>query len=173
MNAGSAQPFAKEEDMIAPIKQFAHMLTPKDYSALFSLYDPADFDEDVKNYEAHKDPSEPTVSVLYFHAPKILRDMLFSCSPITFGYHMSKYSRETDPGFAGVRLYDLNQSMLTPLWKGVGIYAQVSHSSDTNYIFSSVFPEGKVPEADQQLSEEFSEALSNFAYMGHPDTPSD
>jgi hypothetical protein len=136
---------------------------------LLSHYDPADFEDDVKNYEARKADNDPVISVHYFRLSRILRDLLFTCSSIDYGFEISKQSRAENPNFAGVRLYDLNQSMLTPLWKGAGMpYVRVSHGSDTNYIFNGLFPEGEVSEADQKLSEEFSRAFIRFAYTGNP-----
>ncbi|KAF2877073.1 Alpha/Beta hydrolase protein [Massariosphaeria phaeospora] len=144
MNFGPAHLIQTGNDMIPAIENFAHTLTAEDFSSLFSLYDADDFTEDVKNYEAQKDESELTVS----------------------------HSNAADPTFAGTRLYVLNQSMLTPLWKGAGMpYVGVSHGSDTNYIFNGVIPEGQISEEDQKLSRDSAEAFINFAYTGNPSTP--
>lgn len=169
MNAGSAQLIQKEEDMIPVIKGFAHALSNADLSHLFSLYDAIDFDDDVKNYEAEKDDGDPTVSVHFFRLSRILRDLLFTCSSIDFGSEMSKQSQATNMQHSGVYLYALNQSMLTPFWKGAGMpHVKVSHGSDTNYIFNGLFPEGQVTENDEKLSRDFSVAFINFAYSGIP-----
>lgn len=169
MNAGPAHLFETPENMISSIKSFSHALTKEDYDALLALYDPEDFAEDVKNYNRRKDAIDPTVPVHYFRLSRILRDMLFTCSSIDFGYHATRNSRQVDPNFAGVRLYTLNQSMLAPLWKGAGMpYVGVAHGSDTNYIFNGLFPEGPISESDEALSEQFTEAFLNFAYDGQP-----
>lgn len=115
-NAGPAPSFQTEEDMKVPIKNFAHALTEEDYENLFSLYPAADFEQDVQNYEARKSESDPVAPVHYFRVARIMRDLLFTCSSIDFGFHVSKQSREQDPSFPGTRLYDLNQSMLTPMF---------------------------------------------------------
>jgi hypothetical protein len=169
MNAGSAQLIQKEEDMIPVIRGFAHDLSDDDLSRLFSLYDAIDFNDDVKNYEAEKDDDEPTVSVHFFRLSRILRDLLFTCSSIDFGNEMSRQSQSTNMQHSEVYLYVLNQSMLTPLWKGAGMpHIKVSHGSDTNYIFNGLFPEGQVSEDDEKLSREFSVAFINFANSGIP-----
>ncbi|KAI1464572.1 alpha/beta-hydrolase [Daldinia caldariorum] len=172
MNAGPAASFQSEEDIKTPIKTFAHALTTTDYEDLFSLYPASDFEEDVRNYEASKAESDPTVSVHFFRASRILRDILFTCSSIDFGYEMSRQSKA--PSFSGVRLYDLNQSMLTPMFKSVGMpYIRVAHGSDTNYIFNGVFPEGTISEEDQKLSHSIATAFINFAYTGDPTSADD
>ncbi|KAF1954079.1 alpha/beta-hydrolase [Byssothecium circinans] len=168
-NAGPAHLIQAEEDMIAPIKAFASGLTSEQMTKLFSYYDATDFQYELENYEARKEVSEPTVSVHFFRLSRILRDILFTCSSINFGHAMAKHSQALDADFPGVRLYVLNQSMLTPLWKGAGMpYIGVSHGSDHNYIFGGHFLEGEVSKADQELSETFVESFVNFAYTGNP-----
>jgi len=83
---------------------------------------------------------------------------------------MVKWTQQTiDPTFTGVRLYDLNQSALTPLWKGAGMpYVKVSHGSDNNYLFNGVFPEGQLTEEDNEMSEMMARSLINFAHTGNP-----
>jgi len=155
--------------MIPVVKGFAHALSDDDLFRLFSLYDAIDFNDDVKNYEAEKDDGEPTLSVHVFRLSRILRDLLFTCSSIDFGNEMSKQSQSTNMQRSGVYLYTLNQSMLTPLWKGAGMpHIKVSHGSDTNYIFNGLFPEGQVSEDDEKLSRDFSVAFINFANSGIP-----
>lgn len=169
LNGEPAQLYQTEDDMIPPIRKFAHALDSEDLATPFSLYDPGDFEEDLRNYEVTKAVDDPPVSVHYFRISRILRDLLFSCSSIDFAFHMDKYTKQANLSFAGVRLYDLNQSMLRPLWKGAGSpYVGVAHGSDMNYIFNGVFPEGEVSEADEALSKEFSEAFITFAYTGGP-----
>ncbi|KAF7901274.1 hypothetical protein EAF00_003495 [Botryotinia globosa] len=74
-----------------------------------------------------------------------------------------------DPAFTGVRLYDLNQSALTPLWKSAGMpCVKVSHGSDNNYLFNGVLPEGQLTEEDEEISEMIARSLVNFAYAGNP-----
>lgn len=170
MNVGPGHLITTEEDMILPIKQFAHALSSEQFTKLFSLYPASDFEEEKFNYDSNKDPVDPEVSVHYFRLSRILRDVLFTCSSIDFGYHMVKHTRDdTNSKFSGVRLYDLNQSTLAPLWKGAGMpYVRVSHGSDTNYIFNGVCPEIELGRGDQELSELFTRSLVNFAYTGIP-----
>ncbi|XDG09198.1 hypothetical protein ABKA04_008813 [Annulohypoxylon sp. FPYF3050] len=171
-NVGPAASFQNEEDIKTSIKSFAHALTTEDYEGLFSLYPASDFEEDVQNYEASKAASDPTVPVHFFQASRVVRDLLFTCSSIEFGYEMSRQSK--DPDFPGVRLYDLNQTMLTPLFAGAGMpYIKVAHGSDTNYIFNGVFPEGPISEEDQKLSKSMATAFINFAYTGDPTSAED
>ncbi|KAI1093971.1 alpha/beta-hydrolase [Rostrohypoxylon terebratum] len=171
-NAGAASSFQSEDNIKTPIKAFAHALTDKDYEDLFSLYSASDFEQELRNYEASKAASDPTVSIHFFRASRIMRDLLFTCSSIDFGYEMSRQSE--NPDFPGVRVYDLNQTMLTPLFKGAGMpYIGVAHGSDTNYIFDGVFPEGAISEEDQKLSNSMATAFINFAYTGDPTSAGD
>ncbi|KAI2776169.1 Alpha/Beta hydrolase protein [Daldinia loculata] len=168
-NVGPATQIQSEEDMKGPIKRFAHSLTNEDYETLFSHYPFSDFEEDVRNYEARKGDSDPVVSVHYFRVSRILRDILFTCSSIDFGYEVSRQSRVIDPNFPGVRLYALNQTMFTPLFKAAGMpYVGVAHGSDTNYIFNGLFPEGQVSEEDKKLSRSVTASFIYFAYTGNP-----
>jgi hypothetical protein len=130
MNAGPAHLIQTEEDMKPAIKNFASTLSDEDFSQLFSLYTELDFQDRVSNYERTKEENDPEVSVHYFRLAQILRDLLFTCSSIEFGFEMSRQSHDIGSDSQGVRLYALNQSMLTPLWKGAGMpYVGVSHGS--------------------------------------------
>ncbi|KAF7921342.1 hypothetical protein EAE99_007650 [Botrytis elliptica] len=170
MNVGPGHLIQSEEDMATSIKSFAHAMTTEQYAELFDLYPASDFEEELTNYVSQKDSEDPDISVHYFRVSRILRDLLFTCSSIDFGYHMVKWTQRTmDPTFRGVRLYDLNQSALTPLWKGAGMpYVKVSHGSDNNYLFNGVFPEGQLTEEDNEMSEMMARSLVNFAYNGNP-----
>jgi hypothetical protein len=113
--------------MIAPIKGFAHALTDEQFATLFSLYPEEAFEEKLQIY---KDQS-PAVDIIvhYFRLSRILRDLLFTCSSIDFGRQMFEQTRtKSNPDLSNVRFFDLNQSMLTPMWKGAGMpYVGVSH----------------------------------------------
>ncbi|KAL9094760.1 MAG: hypothetical protein Q9165_003031 [Trypethelium subeluteriae] len=166
LNVGPGHLIKSEEDMITPIKNFAHVLTSDHYSKIFSLYPAVDFEEDVSFYQARKAQDDHDISVHYFRVSRILRDLLFTCSSFDFGHHIIKFSL---PDFDGVRLYDLNQSVLGPLWKGAGMaYIGVSHGSDTNYIFNGIFPEGEMTAEDTRLSQEFTRKFIKFAHTGNP-----
>lgn len=169
MNVGPGHLIQTEDDMINTLKSFV-VLSTKQLSTLFSLYRSDEFQEELDNYNGHKGPGDPEISIHYFRISRILRDMLFTCSSIDFGRQMTQQTRAAgDHDFSSIRLYDLNQSVLTPLWKGAGMpYVQVSHGSDTNYIFNGVFPEGEMSSSDQDLSERFTLSLINFAYTGNP-----
>lgn len=168
-NAGPAPAFQTEEDMKTPIKNFAHALTDQDYKHLFSLYPSADFEQDVRNYEARKSKSDPTVPVHYFRIARIMRDLLFTCSAIDFGFHVSRQSKQQDLSFPGVRLYDLNQSLLTPMFHGAGMpWLGAIHGSDLDYLFNNAFPKDGMAEHDRQLSEDLQASFINFAYTGDP-----
>lgn len=160
--------------MKVPIQGFAHALTDDDYSQLFSLYPVSDFETEVRNYESTKTESDPVVPVHWYRVSRILRDALFTCSSIDFGYEMSRQSKSLDPSFAGVRLYDLNQSMLTPMFKAMGMpYVGAPHGSDYNYISNGVFPEGQVSEEEKALAESMATSFIHFAYTGNPTVPND
>ena len=166
INVGAGHLITSEEHMVPPIKNFAHALTDDHYAMLFALYTVVDFEEDVRNYNARKGSGDPNISVHYFRVARILRDLLFTCSSFDFSRHMVKYG---PPNFDSVRLYDLNQSVLNPIWNMAGMpYVGVSHGSDTNYIFNGIFPEGTLGGEDIELSETFTRSLIHFAYTGNP-----
>lgn len=168
-NAGRAPEFQSEDDMRGPIKSFAHALTNADYESLFSLYPAADFEQDVRNYEARKGESDPTVPVHYFRISRIMRDLLFTCSSIEFGSEVSRQSKELDSNFAGVRLYDLNQSMMTPMFRGAGMpWLGVVHGSDLDYLYNNLFSKDQMSEDDRELSNHLQASFLNFAYTGDP-----
>ncbi|KAI5920167.1 Alpha/Beta hydrolase protein [Camillea tinctor] len=168
-NAGLAPTFHTEEAMKIPIKSFSHALTDDDYKELFALYPPSDFEEEVQNYQARKAEADPDAPVHYFRVSRILRDILFTCSSIEFGYEMSRQSKAIDPAYPGVRLYDLNQTMMTPLFKAVGMpYVGACHGSDTQYIFNGLFPEGEISPEDKELSRSLAGSFINFAHTGNP-----
>ncbi|TGO10983.1 hypothetical protein BTUL_0120g00210 [Botrytis tulipae] len=170
MNVGPGTLIQSEEDMKTSIKSFVYAMTAEQYAKLFDLYSASDFEEELNNYVSQKDSVDPDISVHYFRVSRILRNILFTCSSINFGYHMVKWTQRTmDPTFTGVRLYDLNQSALTPQWKGAGMpYVKVSRGSDNNYLFNGVFPEGQLTEEDEEISEMMARSLVNFAYIGNP-----
>ncbi|KAI4598528.1 hypothetical protein KJ359_002939 [Pestalotiopsis sp. 9143b] len=156
------------------VKAFAHALSDDDLKQLFALYPTADFDEEAHNYQARRSDSDPVAPVNYFRVSRIMRDLLFTCSSIDFGHEISTQSKAVDPAFAGVRLYDLNQSMLAPMFQAVGMpYVQTSHGSDTHYIFNGLFPEGEVSELDRALSTSLTKSFINFAYTGDPTVAGD
>jgi hypothetical protein len=169
MNAGPAHLTQDEEAIKSAIKGFASSLDDGDFENLFSYYTVADFESRKAKYELAKEESDPVAPVHYFRLSQILRDLLFTCSSIDFGFEMSKRSYDLNLEFPGIRLYTLNQSMLTPLWKGAGMpYVGIAHGSDTNYIFNGLFPEGQVSKEDQQLSKTVTEAFIRFASTGNP-----
>ncbi|KAK7743218.1 hypothetical protein SLS53_004303 [Cytospora paraplurivora] len=171
-NAGPASLFQEEEDMKLPIRGFSHALTDDDYNRLFSLYPASDFEEELASYEARKTESDPIVPIHWFRVSRILRDLLFTCSSIDFGYELSRQAKSLNPNFAGVRLYDLNQSMLTPLFKAIGMpYVGTPHGSDYQYISNGVFLEGLVSDEDKVLAESMASSFVHFAYTGDPTIP--
>ncbi|KAI1768039.1 alpha/beta-hydrolase [Hypoxylon sp. FL1150] len=166
--------FQSEEDMKTAFEPFAHALTDDDYERLFALYPAADFEEELANYEARKDTSDPDAPIHFFRVRRMLRDLLFTCSSIGFGYEMSRQSRDVDPAFPGVRVYHLNQSMLAPMMAAVGMpYLGTCHGSDANYIFNGLFLEGSVSDPDQKLSRSMTGSFLHFAYTGNPTFPGD
>lgn len=155
--------------MIAPIAHFAPLLEPRDYKALFAHYPASDFEADVANYEARKEEADPSVSVHFFRVSRIMRDLLFTCSSIDFGFEVARQTRGEKKDWEGVWLYALNQTILTPMLKMGGMpYAGAIHGSDTNYIFNGLSPELPIGDEDMRLSQEFSTAFLNFAHTGNP-----
>ncbi|KAL9049516.1 MAG: hypothetical protein Q9162_007187 [Coniocarpon cinnabarinum] len=172
MNAGSAPMINSEEAMKPSITKFAPGLEADQLSQLLSLYPLADFEEDVRNYDARRGADDPPISAHYYAAARILRDMLFTCSSFEFTYQAMKQAR-TDPThksqFKNVHVYALNQSVFNPLWNAVGMpWMGASHGSDLPYIFNGVFPEGTLSEQDLKLSKQLSSALITYAHTGDP-----
>ncbi|KAI1415271.1 alpha/beta-hydrolase [Hypoxylon sp. FL1857] len=168
-NAGPAPAFQTEEDMKTPIRNFAHALTDDDYQKLFALYPASDFEVDVQNYQARKQDSDPDAPVHYFRVARILRDLLFTCSSIDFGFEVWRQSKALDPTFAGVYTYDLNQSMVTPLFRAAGMpYLGTVHGSDMDYIYNNMFPRDQMSEPDSKLSDDIVASLVHFTYTGNP-----
>ncbi|KAK8036081.1 Carboxylesterase- type B [Apiospora rasikravindrae] len=170
-NAGLPTNFQTEADIKTPIrKNFAHALTDEDYASLFALYPTSDFETEVANYEARRQAkTDPAISVHYFRAARILRDLLFTCSSIDFGSEMTKQSRALDPSFPGVRMYDLNQSMVTQLFRGAGMpWLGIVHGSDIDYLYNNMFPRSSMSSEDLDLAGRFLASFVNFAYTGDP-----
>jgi carboxylesterase type B len=168
-HAAPAPIFQTEESMKIPIKGFAHALTDADYERLFALYPAPSFEEDVKNYEARKADSDPVAPVHYFRIARIMRDLLFTCSSIDFGFEMAKQSQRPDLSFPGVYHYVLNQSMVTPLFQAAGMpYIGAVHGSDLDYLFNNMFPRDTLSEEHLQLSDTMIASFVNFAYTGRP-----
>lgn len=168
-NAGPAPAFQTEEDMKTPITQFAHLLEDEDYRKLFSLYPEEDFEQEVHSYEDRKSESDPVAPAHYFRAARIMRDLLFTCSSIDFGFEISRQSKAIDPRFPGVFHYELNQSMVTPLFHGAGMpYLGTVHGSDIDYLYNVMFPRTQMAETDRNLSDYMITSFLNFAYTGNP-----
>jgi carboxylesterase type B len=164
MNAGPANLVNEEKDIRSAIRRSFRRLTSKTITELLAQYKASEFAQDVENYQRNKASTAPDVSVHWFRLSRMLRDMLFTCPSIDFGFQMNKQSQNSR-----VYLYSLNQSMLTPLWSSVGMpYIGISHGSDTNYIFDGLFPEGEPSDEDQRLSVEFVTAFIAFATTGGP-----
>ncbi|KAI1437621.1 alpha/beta-hydrolase [Xylaria sp. CBS 124048] len=168
-NAGLAPSFETEESMKGPIKNFAHALTDDDYEQLFSRYPAESFEEEVHNYEARKTDADPVAPVHYFRIARIMRDLLFTCSSIDFGFEMARQSKSKGSDFPGVYHYVLNQSMVTPLFHKMGMpYLGAIHGSDLDYIYNNMFPRDQLSEQDKALSDAMTESFLNFAYTGRP-----
>jgi carboxylesterase type B len=164
MNAGPANLVNEETDIRSAIKRAFRKLTTKTITELLVQYKASEFTQDVENYQRNKASTAPDVSVHWFRLSRMLRDILFTCPSIDFGFQMNKQSQNSQ-----VYLYSLNQSMLTPLWSSVGMpYIGISYGSDTNYIFNGLFPEGETSDEDQKLSIEFATAFIAFANTGNP-----
>ncbi|KAJ8119588.1 hypothetical protein ONZ43_g3490 [Nemania bipapillata] len=172
-NAGPAPLFQTEEDMKVPIKNFAHKIDDDDYGNLFALYPAQDFEIDVEHYEVRKAESDPVVPVHYFRTARIMRDLLFSCSSIDFGFEMTRQSQEVD-NFPGVYHYTLNQSMVTPLFRAAGMpWLGTVHGSDLDYFYNNIFPRDQMSEEDLKLSDAMIASFINFAYTGRPNGEDD
>ncbi|KAF2000731.1 alpha/beta-hydrolase [Amniculicola lignicola CBS 123094] len=168
----SGPPSPSWEEAEAVIKQYAHTLTPSDLKYLARYYSPGPASEDFRNYHHAFGTSAPPVTVTWFRLVKIIRDLLFTCSSLDFAYVNTAYSLFAGPDYPGARLYQLNATMLGPLFKARGMpFMGISHGSDTNYIFNGVFPEGEPTDEDTKLANQMSTSFLNFAYTGDPNVP--
>jgi hypothetical protein len=173
-NVGSPSTYQTEQDMKNTIKGLLHALTDEDCQTLFSYYPASDFEEDLQDYEARKRPSDPVVPVHYYRIARIMRDLLYTCSSIDLGYEMSRQSRALNRYFPGVRLYDFNQTMFTPLYNGAGRpYQGVSHGSDEPYVYNGLFVDGNITDVDKDLSKAVAGAFIQFAHTGNPSCTKD
>ncbi|KAK7952871.1 lipase [Apiospora saccharicola] len=153
-NAGLPTAFKTQDDIKTPIQKFAHALTDENYVATYNL---------------RKNANDPVISVHYFRVARILRDLLFTCSSLDFGAEMTKQSRALDPTFPGIRTYDLNQSMVTPLFRGAGMpWLGIVHGSDIDYLYNNMFPRSTLSGEDLDLAGRFLASFVNFAYTGDP-----
>ncbi|KAI0198404.1 alpha/beta-hydrolase [Astrocystis sublimbata] len=168
-NIGDASAFQTDEDMKKPIREFAHNLSNEDYVRLFSYYHASAFKEEVRNYEARRAQSDPVAPANWFRISRIIRDLLFTCSSLDFGFEMTKQSRTENPEFAGVYHCVLNQSMITPLFQEAGMpYIGAVHGSDLDYLYNNMFPREQLSKEDEELSNIMITAFLNFAYTGRP-----
>ncbi|KAI0869019.1 alpha/beta-hydrolase [Hypoxylon argillaceum] len=175
--SGAAIPaslYNTDDGMKGAFKPFTQELTDDDLKKFFSLYPSSDFETELTDYKLNMKEGDEPVPINFFRLSRMLRDLLFSCSSIGFGYEMSRQSKAIDPTFPGVRIYDFNQSVLTSMMAGAGLpYLGVCHGSDTAYILNGVFPEGQMAESDQRLARSTTSAFINFAYTGNPSLPGD
>ncbi|KAI0398710.1 Alpha/Beta hydrolase protein, partial [Xylaria palmicola] len=163
-NAGPAPLSKTERNMRTSVQNFAHALTDDDYERMFSKYPSESFEADLHNYEARKTEADPIVPVHYFRIARIMRDLLFTCSSIDFGFEMAKHSKTLE-GFSGVYHYVLNQSMIAPLFRETGMpYLGTIHGSDMDYLYNNIFPRDKISESDSHLSDTFIKSFVSFAH---------
>lgn len=171
-NAGPATDFQTEADIITALRRFPQALTDDDYVGLLALYPASDFENEVRNYESRKAASDPAVSVHYFRAARILRDVLFTCSALDFASAASKRSTDTSlllASGAGARLYNFNQSTLTPMFRAAGMpWLGAVHGSDLEYLYNNLLPRETLADADLALADRFLAAFLNFAYTVDP-----
>ncbi|KAK3384842.1 Alpha/Beta hydrolase protein [Podospora didyma] len=149
--------FKDEEDMKKPIQSFAHALTNEDYKKFFALYSASDFEQQVTNYNARREESDPEVPSTGSASRSSCEISYLSAPPLTL---VTKW-----PGSP-----NLNQTMLPPLFKSVGMpYLGVPHGSDMNYIMNGVFPEiPEIPDPDKKLTNAMAGAFIQLAYTGSP-----
>lgn len=172
MNAGPTGPVNSDKGVLKPLSNFAASLSTEQLLDLFAMYPASGFQQEAADYESTKAKEDPSVSPHWFRLSRILRDLLFVCPAIEYTYQMYKHTRGQSAetrNFDSVRMYDFNKTLLSPMWKAVGLpSAGVSHASDINYVYDGTFLEGSVPQADQELADEFSSSLIDFATAGRP-----
>ncbi|KAL9089893.1 MAG: hypothetical protein Q9159_002250 [Coniocarpon cinnabarinum] len=171
MNAGPAPLINSKDDTVNPLKNFATGLNSEQVSALLDKYKASDFEDDATRYNLHKGVEDPSVSSQYFATSRLLRDMLFTCPSIYFTYQAMKRTqmdKTHKSWFKNVRLYDLNQSTLNPIWNHAGMpWIGASHGSDLSYLFNH-FPEGELNNEDRELARHFAGSVLSFAHNADP-----
>ena len=134
---------------------------------MLSLYPASDFNAEATVYNQGKSESD-TLTAQFFRLSRIVRDLIFTCPSFDFAHQLLKHP-PIGRDFSSVRVYDINQSVLLPVWSVSGMpYAGVSHASDIAYVFNGVFPEGRMAEPDLDLAHSMSSSLIAFAYTGEP-----
>ena len=148
-------------------EEFAQSYLPgfskKHITHLLSLYPASEF----------RDSLYPNGSIAYpaqqHRAARILRDIVFTCQPISLGSALAKAGND-------VYLYAQNKTLYTPLLEKAGLYGYgVIHTSELGFIFGNTTnPELKallqVTPAEIKLAMEESRSWSSFTATGSPST---
>ena len=113
----------------------------------------------------HLSPPSSPVSVDYYRAAQINRDMWFTCPVIDFTWHFHKH------GQTNVRVYEMNQTRFAPVFESMGVpFWKVAHLSDIPYLLNAERVGGGGDNSKQQLdlSARLSSSAIAFAYHGDP-----
>ena len=110
----------------------------------------------VSDFEFQLAPND-TVSVQYYRASRIWRDITFTCPAIDLSYNVMKRSS------ADAWLYELNQTTFTHQFPP---YFGVPHISDVPYIFNEVGANASA--SDILLAAQMSGNWTGFAATGTP-----
>ncbi|MCJ1392193.1 hypothetical protein MMC18_005060 [Xylographa bjoerkii] len=101
-------------------------------------------------------------SAYYFQAAQIFRDITFTCP----GFRFAQATAEKG---ARAYLYELNQTILTPLFLKLGQPEfGVSHFSDIPYVFNNLNPALNASASDFKLASQVSGSWSAFAAHADP-----
>ena len=130
---------------------------------LLSLYPVSDFHPSLY----------PNGSIAYpaqqHRAARILRDILFTCQPISLAFALAKAGND-------VYLYAQNKTLYTPILEKAGLYGYgVIHTSELGFVFGNTSnPELRallqVTPAEIRLAKEESRSWSSFTATGSPAT---
>ena len=146
------------------LSNWATNLTSSQLSTLLALYPPSAFEEDARIWNEARNSDDVVLSAYYFRAARILRDMLFTCPTLYYGLQCVKHSSSES-----FRIYDLNQSMLNPVFAMAGMpYAGAMHGSDIPYLYGNLQPGWDASPPQRRLSNQYVNSVISFVTSGDP-----
>ena len=156
-----AGPDVTEADGVNFLRAFLPDLNATAFLGLLALYPTSDF------------PASPAANLTshFYRATRILRDIIFVCSPIYIGQAIANDNHNT--GY----IYVQNQSMVTPILESLGAFGLgVVHTSEFAYVYGNLshynltqFPDTFHPSgSDYDLQHHESRSWSTFTSLGYP-----
>ena len=153
---GAAATITNDSDVTMGLSGFFTQLTAASAATLLELYPESDFVDEVQ--------PDDVATAQFYRASRIFRDVGLTCPALYFTSAMHRF------GSPNVRLYELNQTVLGPLWAEAQISdADVSHYSEIPYIFNEDVAGGDNSPAQRALGGQVSGSCAAFASVGDPE----